>query len=167
MTRPRLGVILFIVFLVFAQTELKPTVTDNGGGRVTSPSFRLLASIGQGVSGPSGESFVAGFVSVTLEADTTRIAEDFELPDELKIGSFSPNPFNSSTQIKVEMPEDALLSLSIYDLIGKEIYHNANNKKAGVYTLTFVASDELPTGIYLYKIRAGNSQKMGKFILAN
>ena len=108
----------------------------------------------------------SAFTKFTSYTNTSTYA-DYEQPNELKIGSFSPNPFNSSTQIQVEMPEDALLSLSIYDLIGKEIYHNANNQKAGVNTLTFVASDELTTGIYLYKIKAGNSQKMGKFILAN
>ena len=162
----KLFLFLLLACIVFAQTQLEPSVTDNGGGSKTSTSLKLHASIGQAVSGPSGESLIAGFVTVELYSDSNAVEESF-LPDGISIGEFSPNPFNSSTAIRVDMEEEGQLTLIVSDLLGKQVFYSESQRKAGVYILTFSASEELSTGMYLYKIVAGVSHKKGKFSLVN
>jgi 5-hydroxyisourate hydrolase-like protein (transthyretin family) len=74
-----------------------------------------------------------------------------------------PNPFNPSTTIKFQLPKDGMVSLKIYDILGNEISTLINEEKAqGRYEVNFNASS-LASGVYIYKIQAGdfvNSKKM-------
>jgi photosystem II stability/assembly factor-like uncharacterized protein len=93
--------------------------------------------------------------------------EYFNLSNEVIVGSpekFSlsqnyPNPFNPSTKINYDLPYDANVSLTVYDMTGKEVAKLVNEfKPAGYYVADFNASN-LSTGVYMYRISAvGNSQ---------
>ena len=83
-----------------------------------------------------------------------------------------PNPFNPATKIKysshvVETHRDAslLTSLKVYDVLGKEVATLVNEEKpAGEYEVEFNATN-LPSGIYLYTLRAGDFSSTKKMIL--
>ncbi len=158
--------VLVCAVVAFAQTQLEPSVTDNGGGCRYSGSYSLLASIGQSVAGvrEDGTILEAGFVTAELLCDTTGIDEyGWKSPVKPTIGEFFPNPFNSATQVRVGLPSGGELSMSVYDITGKQIYSWETTKKEGIYTVTFNAAEGLPGGIYLYKISAVGSLKTGKF----
>jgi PKD repeat protein len=76
-----------------------------------------------------------------------------------------PNPFNPSTVIRYSIPKPEFVSLKVYDVLGNEIktlvseYQNQNN-----YTITFNAGN-LSTGIYFYKLQAGNYIEARKMLL--
>jgi enterochelin esterase family protein len=86
-----------------------------------------------------------------------------------------PNPFNSSTIIKYSIPVSSFVTLKIYDLLGNEITSIVSEKKpAGSYEVAFSAKGgsasggnawNLPSGIYLYKIVAGDFVRVKKMIL--
>ena len=76
-----------------------------------------------------------------------------------------PNPFNPSTIISYEIPVGSNVTLKIYDILGNEVSILVNEyKTAGTYNVEFDAID-LPTGIYLYKLNAGDFAEMRKMIL--
>jgi len=76
-----------------------------------------------------------------------------------------PNPYNPSTTIKYQVAENSFVTLKVYDLLGKEIATLVNsNLKPGLYELQFNASG-LTSGIYFYKISAGNYTDTKKMIL--
>jgi hypothetical protein len=76
-----------------------------------------------------------------------------------------PNPFNPTTKISYSIPEASVVSLKIYDLLGKEISTLINEvKSAGNYEVNFDA-EQLTSGIYFYKIEAGNYIEAKKMIL--
>ncbi len=76
-----------------------------------------------------------------------------------------PNPFNSSTQIKIKIPEAAQVSLKIYNIIGEESAEIVNDYlNAGVYRFTFNAN-ELASGVYLIRLNAGGKYFTHKIIL--
>jgi len=76
-----------------------------------------------------------------------------------------PNPFNSSTIIKYSIPVSSFVTLKIYDVLGNEITSLLSEKKtAGSHSIGFEAGD-LPSGIYLYQIVAGNFIQVRKMIL--
>lgn len=76
-----------------------------------------------------------------------------------------PNPFNPSTIIKYEIPSNSFVTLKIYDVLGKEVAKLVNqNENAGLYSIYFDAS-KLASGIYYYRIKAGNFMQTKKMIL--
>jgi hypothetical protein len=76
-----------------------------------------------------------------------------------------PNPFNPSTVIKFSIPEQAFVKLAVYDVLGREIAFLENEiKSAGIYSVRWNA-ENIPSGVYIYKITAGNFEKTMKMIL--
>ena len=90
---------------------------------------------------------------------------DTEIPREFKLYSNYPNPFNPVTNIKFDLPKDVQVSIKIYDMVGREIKTLANEfKTAGRYSVTFSGAD-LASGVYYYKIKAGEFEQVRKMIL--
>lgn len=78
------------------------------------------------------------------------------IPKEFKLFQNYPNPFNPVTNIKYNLPKDVLVTIKIYDMLGREIKTLiSENKNAGSYIVTFNGS-ELASGIYFYRIQAGS-----------
>jgi hypothetical protein len=76
-----------------------------------------------------------------------------------------PNPFNPSTSFSYSIPESGFVSLKIFDLLGREIKSLVNEvKNAGSYSITFDA-DGLPSGTYIYQLKANSYNAAKKFVL--
>lgn len=76
-----------------------------------------------------------------------------------------PNPFNPSTVIRYSLPVNGLVTLKVYDILGKEVATLVNEtKEAGSYEVRFDASC-LASGIYLYKLQAGHFSVVKKLVL--
>lgn len=76
-----------------------------------------------------------------------------------------PNPFNPVTKISYVLPKESDVKLKIFDLQGKEVTTLVNEKqKSGNYEVDFNAAN-LPSGVYIYKLTAGNFQSMRKLTL--
>ena len=76
-----------------------------------------------------------------------------------------PNPFNPATTITYSLPKNSFVILKIYDLLGREITTLVNEEKqSGTYKVTWNAQN-IPSGVYFYKIIASNYSKTNKMIL--
>lgn len=76
-----------------------------------------------------------------------------------------PNPFNPITNIKYQIAKSNLVTLKVYDILGKEVATLVNeNMKAGTYEVMFDASN-VPSGVYFYKISAGSYSDTKKMLL--
>ena len=76
-----------------------------------------------------------------------------------------PNPFNPTTVIKWSLKEAAFVTLKIYDVMGREVGTYVNEKlNIGIYETTFDGSD-LSSGVYYYKLQAGNFTDTKKMML--
>ncbi len=84
-------------------------------------------------------------------------------PEKFELMQNYPNPFNPSTIIKFALKEKAFTKIKIYDILGSEITSLINEEKnPGLYEVEFNASN-LTSGVYIYRIIAGNftaSKKM-------
>ncbi|MEK7671010.1 MAG: T9SS type A sorting domain-containing protein, partial [Bacteroidota bacterium] len=77
-----------------------------------------------------------------------------------------PNPFNPTTTIRYDLPSAGLVSLEVFDILGREVRTLVNEKlQAGSYERTFDASG-LASGVYFYRLNAGPFLQTRKFILA-
>lgn len=84
---------------------------------------------------------------------------------DFKLQQNYPNPFNPSTSIGYDIPKESLVELSIYDASGKFVRTLVNEQKfAGSYSITF-GSEGLASGVYYYKLTAGDLSETMKMIL--
>lgn len=85
-----------------------------------------------------------------------------EIPSAFSLKQNYPNPFNPSTNIKFHIKESRLVTLIIYDILGKEVATLVNEKlQSGVYETTFDGGN-LTSGVYFYKLSAGDFSETKK-----
>jgi hypothetical protein len=95
----------------------------------------------------------------------TSVKETDPLPKQFFLYQNYPNPFNPTTVINYQLPEISFVTLKIYDVLGREVRMLvAERQNAGNHPVTFDAKD-LPSGIYFYKIEAGQFTQVKKMIL--
>jgi len=87
------------------------------------------------------------------------------IPDKFNLMQNYPNPFNPATTIKWSIKEGAFVTLKIFDATGQEVGSYVNEKlNAGVYEANIDASN-LSSGVYFYKLQAGNFTDTKKMVL--
>lgn len=99
--------------------------------------------------------------------DTTVVGvnDHDNLPKEFYLSQNYPNPFNPSTKIKFVIPKSSLVNLKVYNVLGMEVATLVNEeKRPGIYEVEFDGSN-LSSGIYFYRLQAGNFSDTKKFIL--
>lgn len=90
--------------------------------------------------------------------------EDRYCPSKYFVTNY-PNPFNPSTIIHYEISESSVVSLFVYDILGRQVKELVNEfQQRGKYDIRFCA-DDLPGGIYFYRLKSGCNLITGKMIL--
>jgi len=97
------------------------------------------------------------------------VDEDTRKSFEISLTQNYPNPFNPNTTIKYQIPENSFITLKVYDVLGNEIETLVNEEKpAGSYEVEFqsaVGGRQLASGIYFFKLQAGNFIETKKMVL--
>ncbi|MEW6195213.1 MAG: alpha-amylase family glycosyl hydrolase [Bacteroidota bacterium] len=103
------------------------------------------------------------------------IDDEENLPTEFSLSQNYPNPFNPTTTISYKLQAASYVTLKIYDILGKEIATLVNeHQQAGRYNSQFsihqinggqVLNYQLSSGVYFYKLTAGNYSAVRKMIL--
>jgi hypothetical protein len=91
-------------------------------------------------------------------------------PLSFTLGQNYPNPFNPSTTILYELPRDGQVEVAIFNLLGEQIRTLTNQRQAaGQYRILWDGRNEngksVPSGVYLYRLRAGEFVQTRKMIL--
>ncbi|MGE5810063.1 MAG: malectin domain-containing carbohydrate-binding protein, partial [Ignavibacteria bacterium] len=88
-----------------------------------------------------------------------------KIPDNYFLFQNYPNPFNPVTHIQYALPEETLVKIIIFNILGEQSAVLVDGKKnAGFHSVDFNSSN-LPGGIYFYQITAGSFQSVKKMIL--
>jgi photosystem II stability/assembly factor-like uncharacterized protein len=113
----------------------------------TSPDSIFYA----GVAGTTGMGvYEYTFIPVGIRNNNSNIPKEYALYQNY------PNPFNPTTVISYDVPKVSYVTIKVYDISGKEVSTLVNdNERPGSYNITFNASS-LSSGIYFYKITAGD-----------
>jgi len=91
--------------------------------------------------------------------------ENSSLPTVYSLSQNYPNPFNPTTTIKFGIPKAGDVSLAVYDILGRKIAELINgNLTAGYHTVNFNATN-LASGVYFYRIEAGDFVSVKKLML--
>ncbi|PIP78501.1 MAG: hypothetical protein COW85_03930, partial [Ignavibacteria bacterium CG22_combo_CG10-13_8_21_14_all_37_15] len=95
----------------------------------------------------------------------TAVSNDNEVIKEYALFNNYPNPFNPVTTITYQLPKDGVVTLKIFDMLGKEVMTLVNEQKEmGRYTVQFDASS-LASGMYVYQLRANDYTSTKKMLL--
>ena len=104
------------------------------------------------------------FAVLSSELPTT-VAEQEMLPDAFRLAQNYPNPFNPSTLIRYELPKSAQVRLEVYNLLGERVATLVDaRREAGSHQATFDAG-HLASGVYLYRLQAGDFVRTKKLTL--
>lgn len=131
----------------FNDTRLILTATNNNGiyAKRMNEELNLYSLLFEGTS-----------VSSEIENEVTT---QFQLDQNY------PNPFNPSTNINLNLPESGLVTLKVYNLLGQEIAELVNGRMvSGSHSINFDASG-LSSGVYIYRLQAGNQVQTKKMML--
>jgi len=97
-----------------------------------------------------------------IDSDNSLEAEQ---PSYYALNTNYPNPFNPSTQISYQIPENSFVNLIVYNVLGQEVAQLVNQTQSmGKYTVKFNAAN-LPSGVYIYKLQAGEFSSVKKMLL--
>jgi sialate O-acetylesterase len=87
------------------------------------------------------------------------------VPSSYSLSNNYPNPFNPATKINYSIPEKTHVSLKVFDILGKQVATLVNKEQsAGYYKIEFDAS-KFASGVYFYKLHAGDFIENRKMIL--
>jgi len=159
-------------------TGLSATVSDiifdgngrlwgiNGSGTAVNSLLRIDTTNGAGtIVGSMG---ISSVLSLAMWQDSFQVGvQDFEasVPQRYSLEQNYPNPFNPSTAISFQLPAISNVSLKIYNVLGQEIATLVNKElKAGRYSVAWDASN-VPSGMYFYRLHAGNFSATKKLLL--
>jgi len=97
------------------------------------------------------------------------IASEIAIPEKFELSQNFPNPFNPMTTIRYALPEKANVRLTIYNMLGKEVRTLVNEvEEAGYKSVIWDGLDQygrsLSTGVYIYRIQAGNFTQTRKMV---
>ena len=144
--------------------------TTDGGlswKRLTSGTCRSLCSVhfvNSEIGWVVGE---GGTILRTTNGGTTSVDNDklLTVPTETVLLQNYPNPFNPSTTITYHLPKSSHVRLSVYDMLGREVSVLVNERRdAGAHQTRFQAS-ELSSGVYLYRLMAGECIRTKKMMV--
>jgi plastocyanin len=126
---------------------------------ITAEGLHRYYCIPHGSPGGIG---MAGTITVT---GTTPVNDEINKPLSFRLIQNYPNPFNPSTKIEFHVAEPSFVSLKIFNVLGTEIASLVNEfKQAGIFKISFNAN-ELASGVYFYRMQAGNFVGVKKMIL--
>ena len=107
-----------------------------------------------------------GLVNIDSSLDNSGI----NIPSDISIDNIYPNPFNPTTTIRYDLPEDSNVRISIYNLLGQEVKLLTNKfEAAGYRTIRWHGKDkfnqDVSAGIYFLLMETSNFTSTRKLIL--
>ena len=138
-----------------------PDTVEAGTGIYTSQFTNQPYTLSRGGITSFGFFTVGKVGALTLVGD-----EPSDIPKEFSLAQNYPNPFNPSTKIFYQLPKESRVSLIVYDVLGREVATLVDRmQEPGSYTVTFSTQDGRASGVYFYRIHAGNFVSVKKMML--
>ena len=141
-------------------TYVDPTEVITLGALPTRYRIRTLVAYDQNyvLSVPSN--------IINVISDPAKLAiREVLVPVQTRLFDNYPNPFNPSTQIRFDLANDGIVSLKVYDVLGREVNPVVNEfLNAGRYTRTFDATN-LASGVYYYSLRTAGFAQTRKLLV--
>ncbi len=136
------------------------------GSYLEVPSLYLADTVrGCGVFGDHDPVQVPWMFRLFTRVITDDVDEKIQFAKKFFLSQNHPNPFNPSTTIRFDVPQDNNVTIAVYDMLGRHIATVVDEfKRAGKHSVTFDGS-QLSSGIYIYTMRSGKYFSTRKMVL--
>ncbi|MBT6470433.1 MAG: T9SS type A sorting domain-containing protein, partial [Candidatus Marinimicrobia bacterium] len=109
---------------------------------------------------------------IMIDISNTLAINENMIPDTYVLHQNYPNPFNPITMLRYDLPKDALVNITIYDMLGREVRTLVNTTQdAGFKSVIWNATNNqgmsVSSGVYIYSIEAGEFTQTKKMVLLN
>jgi hypothetical protein len=109
-------------------------------------------------------------LSIKVILKPTGVGEENDIPMSYELSQNYPNPFNPSTTIKYAIPQQSLVKIKVYDILGREVKTLVNVERSpGIYSVQWNGDNnygsKVASGIYIYRVVAGTFIQVKKMIL--
>ncbi len=159
-----------------AESLIRLWNTSNGNLIWTSPIGQAGQTVSKIIFSPDGNKLInANYQSNSIKCWTktpTSVEQEENIPIEFSLSQNYPNPFNPTTTIKYTIANvgsshaSIPITLKVFDLLGREVATLVNEYKlpGSYYCELRMENGELPSGIYFYKLTAGNFSQTKKMV---
>lgn len=150
----------------------------NGGGAMwlETSNYKLSSSLGQSITGVQSDGdtiLYTGFWNpwvIKMTPVEWEEVDQAELPKEFGLRQNYPNPFNPATIIEYALPKTSEVKIQIYNILGQKMSTLVNEPQEPGYKMIHWdgkddSGKEVSSGVYFYRIEAGNFVKCKKMIL--
>ena len=180
----RVSLFLLLVWCIFSMSlsycaahQLSRQVLDGGGAMwLSTTNYKLSSSLGQSITGvQKGTTTIihTGFWNpwAVWAVPVEEEEEDFsQLPKEFALRENYPNPFNPTTVIEYALPKASQVKIQIYNILGQKVRELVDEpQEPGYKMIRWDGKDdsgvEVSSGVYFYRIAAGDFVKGKKMIL--
>lgn len=163
----------FVINFIREKGLTYPVVLDTAGemfmayGLSVFPSNVLINRDGRivwveaGFDIPRFVRLIDSLLNITSISD---FPETGVVPEDFRIVSVSPNPFNSQAQLRVQLPTASELNLTVYDITGRELFTNQYRFAGGIQVIP-IGMNAYASGVYFYKVTAGGESLVGRMVL--
>ncbi len=157
--------------IIFAGTNDHGVLVSKDTGNtwdVSNPGLSDLCIYSLAVSGKylfAGTNISGVWMSPVSDLTGIHETSPKKLPQMFSLYQNYPNPFNPSTIISYSVPKSSLVTIKVYDILGREVETLVNEQKnSGNYKVTFNAG-KLASGVYFYQLRSSDYTSIKKMLL--
>jgi len=153
--------LLCMPILVHAQYVIPVSIIGSSSGSMENSQYRIHGTLGEPIicmMQDRGHIIKSGFwhAATTFKLATYAKPTDAQIPAVFALSQNYPNPFNPATVIPFELPEEIMIRLEIYDVLGRRVALLVDEvKPAGAHQAQWDASG-VAGGVYIYQLRAGD-----------
>jgi len=109
-------------------------------------------------------------VTSTILTNTLSVGTISNIPSTFSLRQNYPNPFNPTTTLRYDLPEDANVRITVYDLLGRQIINLVNEDvtagyRSAIWNGTDAYGKPVSSGMYIYQIQAGSFVQSKKMLL--
>jgi len=149
---------------VYSGSTLTNSYSSYSFSWITREGHQLQVSADTGAS--SGNVTLTNVsVSYVVATPATAVKATSEMPARFELKQNYPNPFNPSTAIEFQISSREATRLTVFNVLGQEVATLVNQTlDPGTYTAAWSAAS-MPSGMYLYRLQAGNAVEIKKMLL--
>ena len=137
------------------------TAVNSGLNSLSVQSLVIIGDTLFAGTGASGGVWIRPLSDMITSVDQTELG----LPTNFSLEQNYPNPFNPSTTVNYSVPKAGLVTIKVYDILGREATTLVNEQKnPGNYSVQFNAA-RLASGVYFYRMQSGSFIQTKKLIL--
>jgi uncharacterized repeat protein (TIGR01451 family) len=164
------------MFCHILNTPYSETAVDTAGSEMDNLTWSIIVAISDFRTGDEIQIFYENFLTTedifVFNASPNMVVNNSDniLPEKFELYQNYPNPFNPSTTISFALPKSELVKLKIYDILGREVRMLINSRmQPGIKKVDWDGRNKhghpVPSGLYFYRLKAGNFTDVKKMLI--